>query len=308
MSRLARMLLPIAPVLLVACGGDEPPAEPVDENVLYAETGEFEAPPGDSFECFYTNTVTDRELAVYDAFGYQDSGGHHLTAYWTDIVREPQHHPCQDDEMVAWHQIAGASPTRPDEPGVLSLPEGMANRVPAGKQLVLQAHYINTTGAPQKVNDWIKLRLIEPEKVESYVNYFVPLDDKFEIAAHATSTSTTICTLERDFQIILGLPHMHEWGKDFKLERLDDQGNVAEVLLDTVWSPEYSSHPPVTRYTKEQPLVLTKGTRLRQTCTWDNTTADPLIFPREMCLSFFLYFPDDEGNLTCNTQPEEVSP
>ena len=58
---------------------------------------------------------------------------------------------------------------------------------------------------------------------------------------------------------------------------------------------EYASHPPTLKYTTDAPLVLKAGTKLRQTCTWDNTTNNPVGFPREMCVMFGFYFPDN-GN------------
>jgi hypothetical protein len=299
MTRFARVLLPLTPLLLAACGGTEPAPDTVDENVLYFETGQFEVPPGDSFECFYTDTFTDKELAVYGSDGQQGPGGHHIVVYWTDIPREPTHHPCKDEEMVSWHQIAGSGGEAATATDTLALPEGLANRVPAGKQLVIQAHYINVTGEMQTVNDWVKLKLMDPARVQAYVNYMAAVDETFEIPAHSKHTSTTTCTVERDFDIVLSLSHMHEYGTRYTLEEIDEQGAVLSTLRDDAWSPVYTSHPPIDRWTKDQPFSLKKGTRLRQTCTWDNTTAESLLFPREMCLGFFYYYPD-EGEFYCN--------
>src|SRR4051812_9429684 len=125
MTRFARVLLPLTPLLLVACGDAEPAPDPVDENVFYFETGQFEVAPGESFECFYTNTFTDRELAVHGSDGQQGPGGHHVLVYWTDNPRDPQHHPCKDDEMVSWHQIAGSGGEAIGQDGLLALPEGL---------------------------------------------------------------------------------------------------------------------------------------------------------------------------------------
>jgi hypothetical protein len=72
---------------LSACGGAEP-VEETSEDTLAFTTGEFEVPPGDSFECFYTDTFTDREISVRSADGKQGSGGHHILVYYTDVPRE----------------------------------------------------------------------------------------------------------------------------------------------------------------------------------------------------------------------------
>ncbi len=303
-----RSVLPVAIACgLVACGGSDESSssgpEP-DPSLLTFNTGEFEVPPGDVFECFYTDTFTEKELSITSAKGQQGPGGHHIVAYWTDTPRDPQHHACNDDEMVSWHQIAGsAGEDGTGAEGLVGLPDGLAIKVPAGKQLVLQAHYINTSGAPMTVNDTVSLQTVEPAEVKAYANYLVFLDEGFEVPPQSTFESSTTCTLTRDFDTVLLLGHMHEFGKHYRLERLDELGNVAETLYDKDWTPSYTSHPPVSNFTYDAPLALKKGMRLRQTCNWDNPSGDPLLFPREMCLAFFYYYPD-AGELVCELDPQ----
>lgn len=275
--------------------GGESPSSSLD---LTLETGDFEVPPGDSFECFYTDVTTDKELSITSATGHQGPGGHHIVAYYTDVPRAPAHHPCDDTEMVSWHQVAAGGGDTSVE-GLIELPAGLAVKLQAGKQLVLQAHYINTTGAAQTVNDAITIHAVKPEEVKAYANYFVAVDGSFEVPPQASLTRTSTCTVGRDLDTVLMLGHMHEWGKHYKLERLD--GDAAETLYETDWVPAYASHPPVQHYTMDQPLKLKQGTKLRQTCEWNNTTADTLLFPREMCIAFFYYFPD-AGQLDCEME------
>src|SRR5262249_13687370 len=160
---------------------------------------------GDSFECFYTNSFTDRELNVVSAKGLQGPGGHHINIYYTDITKPAQHHPCSDEEMLTWHQIVGASAQ--GEP-VMELPEGLAIKVPAGKQLVMQAHYINTTGATEKTKDSITVNLIDPASIKSYVNMWAYQDGSFDIPPHALGESVSTCTLAKDLQFVILIGHL----------------------------------------------------------------------------------------------------
>jgi hypothetical protein len=288
---------------LSGCGSTDdpgvgaPPPESPPNNDLAFKTGDFEVPAGDSFECFYTDVTTDKELSVTSATGQQGPGGHHVVVYYTDAPRDPTHHPCDDSEMVSWHQIAGSGgDDTSGAEGLIGLPDGLAIRVPAGKQLVLQAHYINTTGATQTVSDSVTLHTVEPKDVKAYANYFVMVDAGFEVPPLGTLTSTSTCTLQRDLDTVVMLGHMHEHGKHYKLEQLN--GDVAETLYEKDWQPSYASHPPTEYHSMAAPLTLKQGTRLRQTCEWNNTTADPLLFPREMCVAFFYYFPD-VGQIEC---------
>lgn len=276
--------------LIAACGSSSDPGQTgSNPNQLTFSTGKFEIGPGDNFECFYTKTYTQKELSVASASGHQGVGGHHVLVYYTDTPRDPQHHPCTDSEMLSWHQIAGSGG---DSAETLGLPDGFALKVPEGKQLVLQSHYINTTSNNRTVNDSVTLNLVNPSQVRNYVNFLVTDDESFEIPPMAPIESVTECTLERDFDMILALPHMHQWGRKFKLETLDASGNPANAILrNDTWDPSFTGHPPISYYTEETPLHLTKGTTLRQTCSWQNDTPDPIVFPREMCLAFFYYFP-----------------
>lgn len=307
-TRLLLLGLLSATAFVASCDGatadDGPTEQPPGTVVEDAEgisftTVEFEVPEEDSFTCFYTDYITDKELIVVNGDGHQQKGGHHILVHYADEQREPGHHPCSETDMVNIHQVAG---TAGDGGDILALPDGLAVKVPKGKQIVLEAHYINTTGAPFKAVDRVKLIYGDPAEIKDYVNYFVTLDEAFEIPPNGPLESVTECVLDRDFQVALALPHMHELGSSFKLEVLDEAGSVLDTPIDTEWVNFYVSHPPITRYTMEEPYMLKAGQRIRQTCTWQNTTTDPVIFPREMCLAFFYYWPG-EGDIVCENVP-----
>jgi hypothetical protein len=288
--RLGFVVLPLVAALVGCSDGDTGPVTVVeDESLLTFETEPFEVPPGDVFECFYTSTTTETELSVRGANGTQGPGGHHIVVYFAEEARPVGHHPCSDQEMTNLHQIAGAGEGSGE--AVLALKEGLALKVPAGKQLVLQLHYINTTGAPYTVTDKVSLELMDPADVVDYVNYFVTLDDSFEVPPQADYTHVTHCEVPRDYDLVVTLGHMHEAGRHYTLEVLDEEENVISTMRDDAWEPLFTSHPPMDYYPMAEPLKLKAGQILRQTCTWNNDTAEPLLFPREMCLSFNYYYP-----------------
>lgn len=291
-----------AAALVVSCGSDQSDSTTTatDDTKFTFTTGDFDVPAGDSFECFYTNTITSRELGVNRSNGIQGAGGHHITVYYTDLKRPAEHHPCKDDEMTTWHMIAGTG----GETGALTeselnlLPPGFAVKVPPGKQLVVQTHYINTSGKTQKRNDTVTLELLQPSQVKQYANFVASSHESWTIPAKAPLETTSTCTLNNDVQLVTMLGHMHELGKRYKAEMIDPAGKTTP-LLDVVWQASYASHPPITKFTPEKPLVLKKGTKIRQTCKWDNETAESVIFPREMCVFFGIYYPD-QGELFCD--------
>ena len=303
-----RALVLAVPMALVACGGEDDagPTVQEDANKLSFSTGEFEVPAGDSFTCFYLDKYTEQDLAVVDAYGDQGVGGHHILVYYSEENREPGHHECSDVEMVNLKQISGSGGQdgTAAEGSVIKMPDGLALKVPKGKQLVLQAHYINTSGAPMKVNDTVTLELGDPAKIKGYVNYLATIDFDFKVPPQAEYTKAGDCVLDRDYDIVNFLGHMHEEGAHYRMDAIAPDGSMT-TLRDDKWEALYTSHPPISEFTMDEPLHLAKGTTLRQTCTWNNTKAEPLMFPTEMCVGFFYYFPA-AGDFECEMKAVEA--
>lgn len=283
-------------VLGLGCGESEsdPPEDGESKDTVQIELPDFQIPAGESFKCYYSDVVTDRELSVVAAKGAQVKGGHHLSLYYVDNQREPGLQDCDGKtEMVDWHFVVGAG-GEGNANDYLQLAEGLAFKIPPGKQLMVQAHYINVSGGEMKSEDKLDVELIDPAKVTAYAADFVVDDDTFLIEPNSELTTTMTCSVPQDLSLTMLLGHMHEQGKHYRLEVVDAQGEVVKVLYEEQWAASYASHPPLLHYTKEEPLQLAKGTLLRQTCTWNNTTGQPLAFPTEMCIGFGYYFPGTE--------------
>jgi len=257
--------------------------------------------PGDSFECYYTDLKTDRAIYVNSSTGKQGPGGHHLTIYYATVSQEVGHHKCIDVEMAELRQVGAAGDAKGD--GVIDLPPGVAVEVPAGKQLVVQTHYINATAQPREVEDEITVHLLQREDVKRFVQSFVVVDGTFEIPPRADYSRTAVCTLKEDLSLIMALGHMHERGQHYKLEHLDATGRLLDTVLDEDWETSFTSHPPTKRWTPEAPYKLAAGEKLRQTCTWKNPDGDKVLFPTEMCIAFTMYL-DDHGFVECAAAPD----
>lgn len=310
------MILAVA-IAAVGCGSNEKTNAPTPgaSNVTGAtttkanefrfSTGKFEIPSGDSFECFYTDTVTDKQINVRSATATQGKGGHHITVYYAEQKQPVGHHPCVDVEMMALRQIAGATGGKE---GVIELPPGYATKIPPGKQLVVQSHYVRTEPGTQTVEDEVILETLEEKDVKQFANAFVMVDLDFKLAPRAKGKSTSVCTVPKDLDVLLLLGHMHEWGSTYKLEEIDEKGNAISTLYETPWDPIFTSHPPINKYEPAQPMKFKKGMRLRQTCNWDNVEEHEMTFPREMCVMFSYYIPDD-GFIQCDTKtlPNETA-
>lgn len=259
-----------------------------DPQAISLTTGKFVIPPGESHECFYLMT-TDRELNMVAEEGHQDPGGHHFTLAYTDLPpREPGHHPCTEEDVSSFHTITGLSgyvrTTR------FELPEALAVKIPAGKQLVLQSHYINPSGSTMTVEDTLTVYL--SDHVSGYVQRAGPHNERFEIPPHRSAQSSTTCTLSRNLRIIRLGGHMHQLGSHFRLETVDATGKPLTTLYEEDWQPSYTWAPPIRQYPIEAPLELAAGTRLHYTCEWYNPTDSLVRFPMEMCAAPMMYLTD----------------
>jgi hypothetical protein len=316
---IARFFLAAVTATLVSCSTSSPSNTPApteagaanpDDGIpegLTASTLKVVIPPhvvepGDSFECYFTDLKTDRDIYVNSSTGKQGPGGHHLTIYYSTNPQPVGHHKCIDAEMAEMRQVGAASNDLKGD-GVIDLPPGIAIEVPAGKQLVVQTHYINATSQPREVEDEITVHLIPKEEVKRFVQSFVVVDGTFEIPPRADYSRTATCTLKRDLSLIMALGHMHERGQHYKLEHLDANGKLLDTVLDQAWETAFTSHPPTRQWSPEQPYQLKAGEKLRQTCLWKNPDSDKVVFPLEMCIAFTMYL-DDQGFLECAAEPD----
>lgn len=285
----------VAALAVLAAGGCTEDAETEGTGAVTAtitvELPSFSIPVGESFQCYYSDVVTDEELNVVSAGGKQVQGGHHLSLYYVDNERPVGLQDCSGStEMVDWHFVVGAG-GEGNEDAQLNLPKGLAFKVPKGKQLMVQAHYINVSGDEMPAADSLTVEMTDADKVEAYAADFVIDDDHFEIEPHSDYESVMTCEVPQDLSLTMLIGHMHEQGAYYKLEEVDDAGKTLGTLYESEWIPSFASHPPINNYGKEAPLELKKGMRLRQTCQWKNETDAKLLFPTEMCIGFGYYFP-----------------
>src|SRR5262249_43318761 len=133
----------------------------------------------------------------------------------------------------------------------LILQPGMAKKIPAGSQLVLQMHY-TPNGKPQKDRSSVGLifaktppaRRVLTEPIAYPPAVHIPAGDgNFQVEASFE--------FKEDGQLISFMPHMHLRGKDFKYEALYPDGKT-EILLSV---PRYNFNwQSVYRLEKPMPM------------------------------------------------------
>ncbi|MBI3679691.1 MAG: cytochrome c [Acidobacteria bacterium] len=195
---------------------------------------------------------------------------HHVVAY----IREPAHDWLRDAPAGKPFSHAGTTTSdilalyAPGQQPMTCLP-GMAKKIPAGSDLVLQIHY---TPAGRVLEDRTSIGLVWARHAP----------DKRVLTLQIAATELRIPPGERDHRVsasgtlpndclLLGLfPHMHLRGKAFEYAVIEPGGRVETLLrvapYDFYWQLCYQLATP---------LLLSKGTRLRVTAWYDNSPNNP---------------------------------
>jgi hypothetical protein len=144
-------------------------------------------------------------------------------------------------------------------------PEGMAKKVPAGADLLLQVHY-SKNGSVEK--DRSSIGLIFAKKPPRQEIFTRPIQNHyFLIPPGAENHEVSACrALTEDVQVISLMPHMHVRGKDMQINAVLPTGE-SQILLSV---PNYSFSWQTTYYYKK-PVPLPRGTRIVVTAHFDNS-------------------------------------
>jgi hypothetical protein len=144
---------------------------------------------------------------------------------------------------------------------------GIAKRIPAGSNLILQMHYSKTTGKPEKDRTSVAL-VFAKQPVEKTVETLTVVNSLFLIPPGAENHEATACySVTRDFQFVNYFPHMHVRGKDMKYEVIYPDGR-----RETLLSVEKYNFNWQTLYALKNLLPIPKGARIVVTAHFDNSS------------------------------------
>jgi hypothetical protein len=249
-----------------------------EDGVLDIVSGEIVIEPGtEKMFCFHY-TYDGETTAVGNVDMLQGKFGHHAIMVATT---DPQPHGTVEDctdqkEMQKYSALF--FPT--DE-----MPEGFGLELPSGFQMVLQAHYVNTSPDPIRIRDVVRLHTTPVEDIDRWVATITTNDFGMVIPALTPAESTFDCAIEEDVDLLLVGGHMHEYGTSFRFE-VGPNADGMETLYDVPeWDSEYRDAPPV-ELMFDNPLTIPAGSVARTSCTWDNSLEHELLFPEEMCSTF----------------------
>ncbi len=286
-------------VIVVGCGtngpellkGFDPPAPKQGEIQIVSPIVKGIEPGQDITLCSYL-PVSEALSATKDIIGYtalqSTPGGHHSVFYTVQSERPVDTHECNDDDMVNSVYLAGVGGG--DAGGMQAkIPDGIAYRIEAKRQLMIQTHWINTTDGVIDGQAAYNLQVTDPSDSHALAQLFTWTSTKISIPANGTATAHTTCPINRDMSFFRLGGHAHEHGTHVSMTWT--AAGVDNKFYDEPWVKSYTFAPPTLDYTKDQAMVVHAGDTLSIDCSYQNDTSNEIIFPLEMCTGFGFYFP-----------------
>ena len=188
---------------------------------------------------------------------------HHVTVFLKDPASR---HDLDAQGELGSYCLATTTPGAP----ALTLPPGIAKRVPAGWRFVFVIHY-TAIGLIQTDQTSLGLVFADPSTVRQEVATNLLVDPDLTIPPRVANHRVERSQILTADVLLLGMfPHMHVRGKSFRFEATWPDGRT-EVLLDV---PRFDFNWQ-NRYELATPRRLPAGTTLRGVAHFDNSAANP---------------------------------
>lgn len=282
-----RLLIPLA-LAVLSCGTAQQNLDVVDARAPIPEADptfidfvgtEFEVQPGkEVMMCLHLQ---------YDgpetAFSYMETAqgkfGHHAVLLTALEPKEPGTiEDCTDVKDMNKYDAFTI--------GDLQLPTGYGAYLPANKKMVLQSHYVNTGKKPILVRDILRMKKMAIADVQKWAAVITTNLMTVSIPPRSAGVTQSFdCTVNKDVELLAFGGHMHEYGTKISIDVGPSVNALSREYTVDQWTADYRDNPPINLYTTA-PKQVPAGSVVRVSCTWDNTTDQPMGFPTEMCASF----------------------
>ncbi len=178
---------------------------------------------------------------------------------------------CSDMEKV----LVGASLLKMWAPGNVQplSPSGVANKITAGSNLILQMHFHNVTGEEQWDQSKFALHLAQPEEtIMKQVRGQLVIQPVLNIlAGDPDSRHEALYTTRKDITLYSAGVHMHQRGKSMGLWARQPGDEQDTTVL---WVPEFDFNWQLT-YEFEEPWKAPSGTQFIMRSVHDNSENNP---------------------------------
>lgn len=170
--------------------------------------------------------------------------------------------------------------------GAIEFPDG-GMLINPSDSFVVEIHYNNGAGVEGAVDSsGVRMWLSDTADIE--YGMMSPSTWDMVIPPQTEASFTQTCTASMDFEILAGMPHMHQTGSTFQHDVTRSDGTVDNLIELSGWAFE-------SQYFYEMPMSVKAGDQLTMTCGYFNGT-DQTVYAGantadEMCFDFLVVTP-----------------
>ncbi|WP_437333265.1 hypothetical protein [Sorangium sp. So ce394] len=241
------------------------------------------------------------------------SGSHHVLLYETPYAELPtktrhgvpidatQVHDCKDGPQGEWeiNGVFAGSQSRDGVSFLGELPPGVAVKVPPGKVLLMNTHYINASAEPIETDARINIYTIPDDAVEIEAGMLFHYNPFIDVPARGESSARMRCTADQDISVVRIQSHTHSRGVGYVAHKVDLDGKMTELYAHDQWE-----NVPTREFSPF--LEVKKGEALDYRCDFANAEereiAQGLTTKDEMCMLIGPYFPRSPMYENCHTK------
>jgi hypothetical protein len=278
-----------APAEPTTVGEGGSPTDPATLDWQPLLTGDWTIPAGTETYVCVRHTVTEDVFArAFDAIN--PLGTHHTFLTVGPPSGPDGVTPCfvaENHGEAIFGSGVGTSP--------IEFPEGVAVKLTAGTQLLLNLHLFNTSDDELSGTSGTRFVSMKESEVEHLSKSLTVGSMSLNIPPMQESSSGGSCTMAADATVFAVLPHMHQLGSHFKITA---QSSIdgERVLHDAPFDFDSQVYYPF------EPVRLAVGDKLQFECTWENTTERTVTWGDssvdEMCTAGLYRYPA-EGSDFC---------
>ncbi|MBT8401837.1 MAG: hypothetical protein KJO98_15260 [Rhodothermia bacterium] len=252
---------------------------------LAIRLGPFEVAPNFEREFFYYEPASGTQgLLVERVEISMRPGSHHFILYThaddMPTALQPSAHDYRDIRTpggaldfdvirVMEHHIFFAGTQWPSMD--YRFPPGVALRLPAGKGLDLNSHYVNRSNDPITGEVHVNLHTVDPGEAQRVAEVLFLNNLNISLPPQQTTTLTRTYRFTDRREVFMLFSHAHQHMQEFRV--YVDGGTRSGELVYIAYDWE---HPPIAEI--DPPLVLEPGEGLRLEATYNNWTDRTLTF------------------------------
>jgi hypothetical protein len=182
------------------------------------------------------------------------------------------------------------------------LPLGVAMRIPAGSQVLINIHLLNPLLTEVSGTSGIRVGVAPAVAVAQQAEMIFAGTTRFTIEPGTQESATGRCEFAKDATVLLVWPHMHTLGVHMRVVHVAGDPLAATtprvILHDAPYDFGEQRQYPI------DPTLVRAGESIEVTCTWDNPGNQVVVFGdstlEEMCFAGLVRYPANHQGLYCH--------